>query len=171
MSAKDQSAIDAERLLPCRDNCDPLQPIEANKHAISCVYKYRPVVAAALRALRHQIDVHIAHRVEAESQLAAAKAPYLLSCPWCMADLSQEVKAYQFMHLINHGDNYQSQLAAAKASNVDNEAELSLQRMTINELRAEIAVRDNQITELLALNDNSVLELERLNQRLKELLK
>ena len=43
----------AEELLPCKPNCHwnnyELHAVEENLHAISCVYKYRPAVAAELR--------------------------------------------------------------------------------------------------------------------------
>ena len=46
----------------------------------------------------------------------------------------------------------------------------ALQVEEANRLRSEIAVRDNQITQLLATNDKHVLEVERLRAEIKSLL-
>jgi len=128
----DQAAIDAERQLVMELRTRLARALKDN----STEYVRGREDEQRMRAM-----VENSYIESLKAKLAAAKAPYLLSCPWCMVDLSEQVKAYQFMHLINHGDNYRAELAAAKA---------------------EIAVRDKQITQLLETNDKQVIEIERL---------
>jgi SMC interacting uncharacterized protein involved in chromosome segregation len=77
----------------------------------------------------------------------------------------------------------QSQLAAAKANNIDNELELSLQRVTINELRAEIAAAKAEANDKLYKLESDLVnhyqtiitelraEIERLKTNSNELLR
>jgi len=44
-----KASEEAEKLLPCKPNCDSTQLLECNRHAISCLYLYRTTVANALR--------------------------------------------------------------------------------------------------------------------------
>jgi len=61
---------EAERLLPCKPNCDSRQPLACNQHAISCLYLYRPAVAIKLRERDEEITFYKKLWEEAEEVYA-----------------------------------------------------------------------------------------------------
>ena len=167
MSDKDQADIDAERLLPCLE----LPYCLEGNHGKYCWATLRSNVAAALREIEKlkKFDVKFACDYD-ENFHPVGKLYDVLE--W-QAKLQSELGILKLRH-----KKLQSQLAAALKANAteyvrgredEQRARATVENPYIESLKAqldaakaEIAVRDSQITQLLETNDKQVIEIERL---------